>query len=173
LEKNAMALLTFRRSRLCQLGAGTLIAVFAAGCSRGNAESNVSGRVLLDGKPLPGGTVVFVPAASGVNNVAAQIDESGNFGPILLPVGEVMVSVDNRSLAPPPQIHASVTIPKGASPELRAKMAARNASPAPSVPPNPRYRPIPVRYQMIETAEDLKFTVVPGEQKHDIEMSSK
>lgn len=168
-----MALLAFRRLRLRHFGVVTLIAAIAAGCSRGHSESNVSGRVLLDGKPLLGGTVVFVPAAPGVNNVAAQIDEFGNFGPVVLPVGEVSVCVDNRSLAPQPQGRGPIPVPKGASPEIRAKMASRGAAAGPPPPPNPRYKPIPLRYHVIETADDLKFTVVPGEQKHDIELSSK
>jgi hypothetical protein len=42
-------------------------AVCAAGCARPVARAAVTGTVTLDGKPLPGVTVAFLPQAEGAN----------------------------------------------------------------------------------------------------------
>jgi hypothetical protein len=96
---------------------------------------------------------MFVPVEPGLNNAFAQIDESGN----------------NQSLAPQPQTGGPTNLPKGVSPELRAKMAARAAAKPPA--PNPNYSPIPTKYYQVETS-GLKFKIEPGEQTHNIELKS-
>jgi hypothetical protein len=55
----------------------------------------VSGRVLYNGKPLPGGRVTFVTADGFAST--AVIDETGNYT-IKSRVGEVGIGVDNRML---------------------------------------------------------------------------
>jgi hypothetical protein len=164
-----MASFASRARILACFAAVALIALSMAGCNRVRGEGTITGQVLVDGKPLRGGTVRFVPVASGVNSLSAEIDESGNFGPLVMPAGEVMISVDNRTLAPRAP-RAAIPLPKNTNPEVQAKMMARGGGAAP--PPNPRYVPIPTRYHAVETS-DLKYTVVPGEQKHNVELSSK
>src|SRR5688572_2994584 len=83
-----------------RLAAVALAVAAAAGCG-GPAPGRVTGRVLLDGKPLPGGILTFVPADFKGQSVAAALDESGNYS-VDLPAGDVLVSFDNRNLAPPP-----------------------------------------------------------------------
>lgn len=153
------------------LAAMALALLFSSGCSNRGSEATLSGQVLIDGKPLKGGSLIFVPTAPGTKNAFAMIDESGNYGPLVVAAGEVMIGVDNRGLAP----HQSAggggpPAPKGASSDLRAKMAARKASPPP--PPNPNYTPIPEKYYQAETS-GLTVTAQAGEQKHNIELSSK
>ena len=82
----------------CAARLGLLIlAVAVVGC--GPNQVKVSGRVLFDGKPLPGGRVTFRPADPSQNSVSAVIDEQGNYAAVL-PAGDVQVSVDNSELEP-------------------------------------------------------------------------
>lgn len=61
--------------RLMLLFAGTLL---AGGCSSSGPEiAYVSGRVTMDGKPLPNATVVFVPENG--RPAGAGTDEDGNY----------------------------------------------------------------------------------------------
>jgi hypothetical protein len=46
-------------------GVVMLAGVATAGCQRGDLPGLVSGRVLLDGRPLPAAAVVFCPASDG------------------------------------------------------------------------------------------------------------
>jgi hypothetical protein len=165
-----MALIT-NHTRLVGRAALAMIGIGLFGCgASGRSEAKVSGQVLLDGKPLRGGTVRLVSPEPGTPSVIAQIDESGNYGPVQVPVGEIMVSVDNRTLAPRAP-RGAIPLPKTVNPEIRAKMAA-NRGTAAAPPLNPNYTPIPERYYLGETA-GLNFRVEPGEQKHDIPLTSK
>ena len=141
----------------------------ALGCGAG--EGKVSGRVLFDGKPLPGGSVTFRPADPLQNNVSAELDGQGNYEAVL-PAGEVMVCVDNRQLEP----RAPATpekLPKGLSSDaLKAIGADKPDKSAPkpkeNVPGkgNGKYVKIPIKYYNTDTSE-LQFKVERGDQKHD------
>ena len=88
--------------KLMAAGAGlVLLLPLVVGCGPG--QGNVSGRVLFNGAPLPGGRVTFRPADPRQNSVSAEIDRQGNYQAVL-PAGEVKVCVDNRELEPPPRI---------------------------------------------------------------------
>lgn len=55
-----------------------LIACIAMGCGDGRPDRvEVSGKVLIDGQPVPLGSIKFVP--KGARPSAGQIDENGNF----------------------------------------------------------------------------------------------
>jgi hypothetical protein len=157
----------------CRWAIATLLLASAAGCGPG--QGRVSGRVLLDGKPVPGGFVMFVPADLHGQSLTAQLDESGKYT-VQLPTGEMLISVDNRQFAPPPP-RVATPIPKGIPASVLAKMGRTNAPPPPPPPAetgvrSTRYVKIPERYYQADTA-DLKFTVLGGEQQHDIELTSK
>ena len=145
----------------------------AGGCARTMPKGIVSGRVLLDGKPLPGGEVTFRAVAPNSTPVIVKLDENGAFPAVELPSGEVNVVVDNRKLAPPPP-RGPKPIPKGLNAAARAKFTTpANQQHSPSVAAvNGKYVPIPARYINGEATDELKFTVRPGEQKHDIELKS-
>lgn len=73
-----------------------LLVLLAAGCARpGVSQAEVSGRVTYRGKPLPGGLVTFI-SARGLSGTAV-IAADGSYQ-VLVPVGDVKVSVDNRML---------------------------------------------------------------------------
>lgn len=153
-----------------------LLLVVMAGCGPG--EGKVSGRVLFNGKPLPGGTVFFQPAGPQ-NPVTATLpaDESGTFE-VVLPTGEVQVSVDNRDLEPRPPAPTGIPrgLPGGVTQKLlQGKPLEAAQPPADSTPRPPRrasgkYVKIPDRYYSIATS-GLKITVQRGSQTKDIELT--
>src|SRR5439155_18825300 len=63
----SMTPLRFDRRWIVSQVALLLILTLAAGC--GNGEGKVSGKVLYNGKPVPGGRITFRPADSGKNRV--------------------------------------------------------------------------------------------------------
>jgi len=149
-----------------------LLLLAVAGC--GSGQGQVSGRVLLDGTPVPGGRVTFRPADGRHNSVSAELDREGNYQAVL-PAGEVAVSVDNRELEPVPSLGGG--LPAGLPPEVRKALGGAKAEkPRPTAPenvperPSGRYVKIPERYYQSETSE-LRFTVKGGDQKHDIELT--
>src|SRR5437764_7110771 len=73
--------------------------LFVAGC--GPKQAAITGRVLLDGKPLPAGRVTFRPENSAINSISAELNEQGQFEAVL-PLGKIHVSVDNREWEPRP-----------------------------------------------------------------------
>src|SRR5437868_6821726 len=86
------------RLRLASGGFG-LLALFAlaTGCGSHAETCKLSGKVLYNGKPLPGGFIMFRPGNPKLNTVTAEIDEQGNYEAVV-PAGEVRVCVDNREL---------------------------------------------------------------------------
>jgi hypothetical protein len=142
-----------------------LLLPVVAGCGPGQGQ--VSGRVLYNGAPLPGGRVTFRPADPRQNSVSAELDEQGNYE-VVLPVGEVEVSVDNRELEP--SVPLGGPLPPGLPPEVRKALSGAGPDkPGPKSPvkSSRRYVQIPDRYSSIETS-GLRFTVERGEQRHDI-----
>ena len=148
-----------------------LLLPVAAGC--GAAKGKVSGRVLYQGQPLPGGLLTFQLADAKHSAVAVSLDEQGNYQ-ATLPVGEVQVAIDNRRLQP------RSAGPRGVPHDLpdEARQALSNAKPQAAPPsagnpaavkPRGQYLPIPPKYYAIETS-GVRFTVEPGDQKHDIEL---
>jgi hypothetical protein len=163
-------------SRWCGRAIGfvaLLLLPVAAGCGPG--EGKVTGQVLYDGKPLPGGRVTFMPEGAA-NPVTVTLDEQGKYEAVL-PTGEVKVSVDNRALEPRPALPTGIPpgIPGGAA----AKLAeARQKSPqqtSGTVDPGMHGR-IPGKYVAIPkkyydyTKSEIKFTVTRGDQAHNIEL---
>lgn len=148
-----------------------LLLPLLVGCGPG--QGKVSGRVLFNGAPLPGGLVTFRPADARQNAITAPIDAQGNYEAIL-PAGEVKVCVDNRELEPPPVL--SGLQPPGLPPEVqkaiggKADKAAPRAADKPADKPAGRYVPIPEKYYTVETS-GLQFTVQRGDQKQDISLT--
>jgi len=115
------------------------------------------------------------PADPKQNSVSAELDEQGNFA-VVLPVGGVKVSVDNRALEPSSPRDA--ILPLGLPPEVAKKLGG-SKPPDPSAPkpvedvPEKtarRYVRIPARYHEAETS-GIQFTVQSGKQVYDIELS--
>src|SRR5690349_12038708 len=105
-----------------RLGLLVVLAVAAAGCGAG--KGTVTGTVLLNGKPLPGGLVTFRPADSHKNPVTVRVAEDGRFEAVV-PAGEVRIAVDNREFEPPPKaekikLPAVGGLPAGVKPDAAA-----------------------------------------------------
>jgi hypothetical protein len=154
---------------------GFLLLPLLVGC--GASKVKVSGRVLYNGNPLPGGIVSFRPADPKQNAISAEVDEHGNYDAIL-PAGEVQVAVDNREWqpqapqtrsGPPPELPAEVQ-------NLLKKEKSKAPPPPadkPAAPSTPKrrgkYVAIPDKYYTTEHS-GLTFMVEPGNPKHDIEL---
>jgi hypothetical protein len=144
----------------CCLFMGLLL--LAPGCKskRTVERAKVTGRVLFQGQPLPGGRVTFL-AVNGSYATNGIIDEGGNYE-IDAPVGEVKISVDNsmvagggRKMGPPAGLPRSKQ-PSGSEEETPLKG---------------KYVDIPSRYRNTEDS-GLNYTVKSGQQTHDIELSN-
>jgi hypothetical protein len=164
-----------------------LLFVLAAlsGCS-GQGQGKVTGQVLFEGQPLPGGWVNFRPVDPRKNAVAVALDEHGHFEAVL-PVGEVEVSIDNRELEPVEPLVAG-GLPAGLpklSPEVAKVLSAEKieksrpkrkdkdkdkAKEKAALPGSSRYVKIPDRYYD-PASSNLKFTVERGDQTKDIELT--
>jgi hypothetical protein len=144
------------------------------GCTKSLHETQheeVSGKVFFKGKPLPGGRVTFAAIEGGFASTR-PIDENGNYK-INAPIGDVLISVDNRMF-----------LPRDAAKKGKGKGSAQTKGPDhhPKRPDSQaaeaepakgrRYVPIPERYANCDTS-GLTYTVKPGPQSHDIELSDK
>jgi hypothetical protein len=154
------------RRRLLSALAAVAIACVVLGCAQ--KISTVSGRVLVDGKPLPGGRVTFRPENTAFNSVSVDLDEQGRYQ-ATLPLGKISVSVDNRELAPRPAVRSMS--PDALPADLRSKLGAAPRQAAPEVRQSSRYVKIPDRYYTSDSGE-LDFTVESAGQQHDIELKS-
>jgi hypothetical protein len=86
---------------LCSICLLLCLLVPVIGCSskaKPPEVTEVSGKVLFQGKPLPGGRVIFV-TVQGAWSGSGVIDENGNYK-FNAPVGEVKIGVSNDMLAP-------------------------------------------------------------------------
>jgi hypothetical protein len=85
--------------RLACCGLSLALLIVITGCGgrpRSVEHAEVSGKVLFQGKPLPGGVVNFVTVNGGFAATGA-IDENGNYQ-LKAPVGEVKIGVSNKML---------------------------------------------------------------------------
>ncbi len=142
-----------------------------AGCGRPTVH--LSGKVIYQGQPLPGGELTFRPADPNLNTVSAPIGPDGQYE-VTLPAGEVLIAVDNRewqpvTRTPAPGLPPGIKLPDQGG---AAKPPAANPAAAPAsgeAKPSGRYVRIPEKFYQAETS-GLKYTVKKGEDKHDIEL---
>ncbi len=139
------------------------------GCSKtahGTEHIQVSGKVLFKGKPLPGGRVTFAAIKDGFAS-SAPIDENGNYK-LNAPIGEVLISVDNRMFQPKGAGGKGKGSAQTPGPEHHPKRPDSQVEAEPTK--GRRYVPIPTRYANCDTS-GLTYTVQPEPQTHDIELS--
>jgi hypothetical protein len=160
----------------------TLVPLAATGC--GGGTGTVSGQVLFQGKPLPGGVVIFRSVDTSLNPVSATLDADGKYE-ATVPVGEVKVTVDNRSLKNPPTGPVGVTagpegnqrprgLPKGVPVAPPGGMGGEGAKDkdVPTITPTKQvgtYVAIPERY-FDPDASGLSLKVSRGSQTFNIEL---
>jgi hypothetical protein len=110
------------------------------------------------------------------NSCCADLDQHGNYEAVL-PVGEVLISVDNRELEPRDPRGGGIPKDLPLSPEARKALGGgkpdnpppKSGENAPEKPSG-RYVKIPSRYYEVETS-DLRLQVERGEKTQDIELS--
>lgn len=134
------------------------ILTLMTGCGKGQhsvEHTEVSGKVLFGGKPLPGGKVTFITVDGGFASTGT-IDENGNYQ-IKAPVGEVEIGVTNRMLQSKVGAKGKPLLAKTEAKEHQALKG--------------RWVKIPTQYEDPH-ASGLKYTVKQGAQTHDIELSA-
>jgi hypothetical protein len=152
------------------LSLGLLIGT--TGCRKSLHETQheeVSGKVLFNGKPLPGGRVTFAAIEGGFAS-SQPIDENGNYK-INAPIGKVLISVDNRMFQPKSAAGKRKDAVQTPSPDQHPKRPGSQEVEAEPTKGR-RYVRIPERYANCDTS-GLTYTVQPGPQTHDIELSDK
>ncbi|MFM7516935.1 MAG: hypothetical protein ACKN82_00915 [Pirellula sp.] len=136
------------------------------GCER--PRGLVEGEVLFDSKPLPGGMLSFV-SIDAKNKLSvegsAELGRDGTFK-IDLPVGDVMVGVDNREFEPMPAT-GPAKLPGDNIPEDVRKSLLQSTKAASKV--SDRWVKLPEQYYLPETSE-IKIKVKKGSQKIQIEL---
>ena len=127
----------------------SLTLISLAGCG-GRHEASVRGVVTLDGNPVSAGAVAFIPAEGG-SPAYAQTDSSGRY--------EVYTG---REAGLPPGRYGVTVV---------AREVPEEAYSADGGPGRPGKRITPTWYGSARTTP-LEFTVEPGANKIDLELSS-
>jgi hypothetical protein len=111
-----------------------LFAIALTGCSGGATTSPVEGTVTLDGKPLVGALVQFVPQGKG-RDATAETDKNGEFAMSTMKSGDGVVPGDYKVVISPPmgtvdpKQYASSDEAMSAASKAPAKKAAGPAFP--------------------------------------------
>src|SRR4051812_20209294 len=137
-------------ARLGRLVPPALLALALAGC--GAPTGDISGKVTLNGKPLPGGFVAFLSSGDNPAAVSGVIQPDGTYSVSRVPVGAVAITI--QGVRGPAQ---------GAGPMLPG---AKSAPPPEVGKGDPVF--VPYKYGNAETS-GLTYTVEKGTQTHDIE----
>jgi hypothetical protein len=151
--------------------AALILASVSFGCG-GQKTAKISGKVLFQGRPLPGGLVTFYPMEGQSNPASAIIGEDGSYSVHNAPVGNVRITVSNLALkkgeVPPIGMNGAPATFTMASKEAIAK--AREGKDI----PHPKgskilgtYVPIPASYANIKTT-GLDYSVDDKNQDYDI-----
>jgi hypothetical protein len=151
--------------------AALALAASSVGCG-GQKTAKISGKVLFQGRPLPGGLVTFYPMEGQSNPASAIIGEDGSYSLNNAPLGTVKITVSNLTLkkgeVPPIGMsNASATF------TLTSKEAIAKAREGKEIP-QPKgskisgtYVPIPASYANIKTT-GLDYSVEGRSQDYDI-----
>lgn len=133
-----------RGVRMLLLG---LLLAAAGGCG-GNKTGNISGTVMFQGKPLPGGFINFYSVGADgaiLDQKSGPIDDKGNYSVAKVRTGDAKITV------------------QGPAGELQANMTEKGGMPKRGKPPVI----LPPNYGDVKQT-DLKYTVTPGEQKYEV-----
>ena len=134
-----------------------LLAVSASilGCGKGKgtpeASATVTGKVTLNGKPLPGGTINFRSTTTASRLGSGQIQADGTYTAKEVPQGPCKVFIDNSALKPM-DANSGYKPPEAAAPL-----------------PGTKYVPIPSKYTS-EASSDLTTTVAGDPFTYDVDL---
>lgn len=142
-----------------------LLVAFGGGCELALKYGSVSGTVKVDGQPVAGLTVTFLPPKG--TPVAATTDDKGFYTAVNVPVGSCMVGVTSPE-------SGTADVPgmpeknRGAlSPDDLARQQAKEAADKAKKKPK-----LPERYTDPSTSQ-LTVNVIEGETKFDIPVTTK
>jgi len=139
--------------------------LLSAGCS---SKGAVTGKVLYQGKPLPGGTVTFFCGSKGT--FTSPIKEDGSYNVDKVPAGDVKIGVETQSLNR--NRGAIPKMPDGYKEKFKSMIPqdvdAGEVMPGFASSPG-KYVSIPEHYSDPEKS-GLTYTVTGGQQPHDIEL---
>lgn len=133
-----------------------LLVLLVVGCGREDIyamQAEISGKVLYQGRPVPGGCVTFL-SDRGVP-VYATLDADGSYH-VRAPLGELKVSVYNRTLLIDPR-------------SARNRASRPPEGDVPVQTPTGTYVPIPEKYSAVETS-GLTYHAERGRQTFDIQL---
>lgn len=136
---------------LGQLACGVMALVTAA-CGPLN---RVTGTVMIDGQPLPAGSVTFLCEGTGRPVISSAISEAGVYEIVNPPVGRARVAV--KTFKPQPKPEPGVSPTTG----IDYSLSWEDTGP---------YVPIPERYGSPH-ASGLECTIVGGTQAFDISLA--
>jgi hypothetical protein len=131
-----------------------------AGCS---SKGTVTGKITYQGKPLPVGTVVFVPEQGG-QAITSDIRD-GEYKIVKISPGPVKIAIDTP--APSGQSNQFIQ-------QMMQKQASFGKSSEESNKPDQAPKPVPVpkKYHDPDTS-GLRYTVKGGSQVYDIDLPDK
>lgn len=129
-----------------------LLPLLAFGCARPNA---VTGKVTIDGEPLPAGAVTFLCDGGKRPVIAGPIGADGTYTIPDPPVGRARVSVETFEPEPKPN--------PGVNPQAGIDYSLGWQDTGP-------YVPIPRRYGSVKTS-GIECTIKPGAQTFDIRLT--
>lgn len=176
-----------RSPRFGRIATALALALALFGCSR--PVGSVSGTVTYNGKPLKGGSVIFI-SLDGNPGHSADISETGAYSLSKVTAGQYKVCVDTSYLAPQNQNMAAMMpygkgaktgtplnpiIPKGAKsappPDANIPEGYTPSDPAAmqTAQKAKNYVKIPEKYKDPETT-DLRFEGKGGDESYPIEL---
>ena len=140
-----------RPVRLTLMSCMMLLSI-TSGCDSGPTTGDISGKVTIDGEPLPYGTIAFLAedGASGSGTI-----ENGRYQATEVPVGDYKVVV--QSMQVPPMMSAPGETSSAPKEGGRSSL---------------RYIPIPAKYADAKQS-DLTVTIAEGVQMHDFELKGR
>jgi hypothetical protein len=134
------------------------------GCS---SAGTVTGKVTFQGKPLPAGTVIFVPEKGG-GAFRSEIF-NGDYKVEKVPSGPVKIAVTTPSSSTPPMDYIMKMRPPA---EVLQKVAPGKSPEDFTKQPPPQTEPIPKKFSDPDTS-GLTYTVKGGSQVFDINLPDK
>lgn len=79
-----------------------LLTITLAGCSESRSEIDVTGKITLEGEPIPRGTITFL-AADGNTPVGGGVIQDGTYTAKVLPGDKVVLVLGNKLVGQEPQ----------------------------------------------------------------------
>lgn len=147
---------------------GFVLLSAVCGCSipdEFNRGGEISGKVTLDGKPVPGGQV-FLASVGAKHTVSCEIGPEGEYRIAEPPLGECQIAIKTSHLK------GMIAPPRVAEKKGGAAKAGGSAGMIFPKGVGLTYLAIPLSYEN-HASSGLKVTIARGKQAHDISLTGK